>query len=265
MLNQKNLDEIKTKISGLEFILNEKKTQIDNLQRESVKRIEEEKNKLNNINDTQYKEFIEQQQNKNELYTKQIEELNKKGKEDIEKIEKELNNIREKQNEINKINMEKMQDLSQKLKENNDNLNKNGLNDNNIQFDKNLSEKLEKPDEYEPNDAMKEEKIPKFSREDSILCNLNPKNKKYSLFYLNYDELKDIPGNFEKKDLIELIYFLRKKGAKIFINFYKPVEEEKEEEVDEGNQNQDNEILGETYDSSGKINEKEMQRKKEVL
>ena len=68
LLNQKNLDEIKTKISGLEFILNEKKTQIDNLQRESVKRIEEEKNKLNNINDTQYKEFIEQQQNKNELY-----------------------------------------------------------------------------------------------------------------------------------------------------------------------------------------------------
>ena len=66
LLNQKNLDEIKTKISGLEFILNEKKTQIDNLQRESVKRIEEEKNKLNNINDTQYKEFIEQQQNKNE-------------------------------------------------------------------------------------------------------------------------------------------------------------------------------------------------------
>ena len=121
----------------------------------------------------------------------------------------------------------------------------------------------EKPDEYEPNDAMKEEKIPKFSREDSILCNLNPKNKKYSLFYLNYDELKDIPGNFEKKDLIELIYFLRKKGAKIFINFYKPVEEEKEEEVDEGNQNQDNEILGETYDSSGKINEKERQRKEE--
>ena len=87
-----------------------------------------------------------------------------------------------------------------------------------------------KPDEYEPNDAMKEDKIPKFSRKDSILCNLNPKSKKYSLFYLNFDELKDIPGNFEKRDLIELIYFLKKKGAKIFVNYYKPVEEPKEEE-----------------------------------
>ena len=106
-------------------------------------------------------------------------------------------------------------------------------------------EEKEKPDEYKSNDAMKEEKIPKFSRNDSVLCNLNPKNKKYSLFYLNYDELKNIPGDFEKRDLIELIYFLKKKGAKIFINYYKPVEEEPEEEP-ETNQNQDNEIAGET-------------------
>ena len=120
-----------------------------------------------------------------------------------------------------------------------------------------------KPDEYEPNDAMKEDKIPKFSRKDSILCNLNPKSKKYSLFYLNFDELKDIPGNFEKRDLIELIYFLKKKGAKIFVNYYKPVEEPKEEEPEETNQNKDNEIEGETYDMSGKVNEKEKQRKRE--
>ena len=130
--------------------------------------------------------------------------------------------------------------------------------------EKEKKEEKEEPDEYEPNDAMKEEKIPKFSRKDSVLCNLNPKNKKYSLFYLNFDELKDIPGNFEKKDLIELIYFLKKKGAKIFINFYKPVEEEIVEEEDDSNKNQDNEIAGETYDSSGKINEKERQRKKEA-
>ena len=120
-----------------------------------------------------------------------------------------------------------------------------------------------KPDEYEPNDAMKEDKIPKFSRKDSILCNLNPKSKKYSLFYLNFDELKDIPGNFEKRDLIELIYFLKKKGAKIFVNYYKPVEEQKEEEPEETNKNKDNEIEGETYDMSGKVNEKEKQRKRE--
>ena len=122
-------------------------------------------------------------------------------------------------------------------------------------------EEKEKPDEYKSNDAMKEEKIPKFSRNDSVLCNLNPKNKKYSLFYLNYDELKNIPGDLEKRDLIELIYFLKKKDAKIFINYYKPVEGEPEEEP-ETNQNQDNEIAGETYDSSGKINQKEKERQK---
>ena len=127
---------------------------------------------------------------------------------------------------------------------------------------KKKEEKIE-PDEYEPNDAMKEDKIPKFSRKDSILCNLNPKQKKYSLFYLNFDELKDIPGNFEQRDLIELIYFFKKKGAKIFVNFYKPVEEPKEEEPDDSNKNKDNEIEGETYDMSGKINEEEKKRKKE--
>ena len=76
---------------------------------------------------------------------------------------------------------------------------------------------------------MKADKIPKFSRKDSILCNLNPKSKKYALFYLNFDQLKKIPGNFEKRDLIELLYFLKKKGAKIFINYYKPEEKKLQE------------------------------------
>ena len=129
--------------------------------------------------------------------------------------------------------------------------------------DEKKKEEEPKPDEYEPNDAMKEEKIPKFSRKDTVLCNLNPKNKKYALFYLNFDEVKDIPGNFEQRDLIELIYFLKKKGAKIFVNYYKPPEEPKEEGEEEKNQNKDNEIEGETYDMSGKVNEKEKQRKKE--
>ena len=103
--------------------------------------------------------------------------------------------------------------------------------ENNETPEENKEEKKEEnqePEEYEPNEAMKAEKIPKFSRKDSVLCNMDPKSKKYTLFYLNFDELKDIPGNFEKNDLIELLYFLKKKGAKIFINYYKP-EEPKEE------------------------------------
>ena len=103
---------------------------------------------------------------------------------------------------------------------------------------------------------MKEDKIPKFSRKDSVLCNLYPNCKKYSVFYLNFDELKNIPGNFEKRDLIELLYFFKKKGIKVFINYYQPEEEKKEEKEEEGNKNKDNEVAGETYDSSGKVNEK---------
>ena len=86
---------------------------------------------------------------------------------------------------------------------------------------------------------MKAEKIPKFSRKDSVLCNMDPKNKKYTLFYLNFDGLKDIPSNFENNDLIELLYFLKKKGAKIFINYCKP-EEPKEEKKEESKDNKEN-------------------------
>ena len=100
-------------------------------------------------------------------------------------------------------------------------------------------EENQEPEDYEPNEAMKAEKIPKFSRKDSVLCNMDPKNKKYSLFYLNFDGLKDIPGNFENNDLIELLYFLKKKGAKIFINYCKP-EEPKEEKKEESKENKEN-------------------------
>ena len=114
-------------------------------------------------------------------------------------------------------------------------------------------EENQEPEDYEPNEAMKAEKIPKFSRKDSVLCNMDPKNKKYTLFYLNFDGLKDIPGNFENNDLIELLYFLKKKGAKIFINYCKP-EEPKEEKKEESKENKEN---------AGKEKEKEKQKPKD--
>ena len=114
-------------------------------------------------------------------------------------------------------------------------------------------EENQEPEDYEPNEAMKAEKIPKFSRKDSVLCNMDPKNKKYTLFYLNFDGLKDIPGNFENNDLIELLYFLKKKGAKIFINYCKP-EEPKEEKKEESKDNKEN---------AGKEKEKEKQKPKD--
>ena len=128
--------------------------------------------------------------------------------------------------------------------------------ENNETPEENKEEKKEEnpePEDYEPNEAMKAEKIPKFSRKDSVLCNMDPKSKKYTLFYLNFDELKDIPGNFEKNDLIELLYFLKKKGAKIFINYYKP-EEPKEEKKEESKENKEN---------AGKEKEKEKPKEKQ--
>ena len=119
-------------------------------------------------------------------------------------------------------------------------------------------------EDYEENDAMKQGKIPKFSRQESILCDLYPRYNRYCSFYLNYDELKDIPGNFEKRDLIELIFFMKKKGTKIFLNFYQPQEEkEDKKEEDEGNKNKDNKLAGESYDASGKQNEKEKNKEKD--
>ena len=118
-------------------------------------------------------------------------------------------------------------------------------------------EEKKEDEDYEENEAMKKGKIPKFSRKDSILCNISPKYTRYCSFYLNYDEIKDIPGDFENRDLIELIFFFKKKGTKIFLNFYRPPEEKEEKkEEDEGNKNKDNEIAGESYDTAGKKKEK---------
>jgi hypothetical protein len=139
--------------------------------------------------------------------------------------DKEEENKEENANEQNKN--EEAKETNEENKENKEN-----------KEEKKKEEEKVEPDEYEPNEAMKADKIPKFSRKDTILCNLNPKQKKYSLFYLNFDDLKNIPGDFDKRDLIELLYFLKKKGSKIFINYYKP-EEKKEEKKEESNENKE--------------------------
>ena len=127
-------------------------------------------------------------------------------------------------------------------------------------------EENQEPEDYEPNEAMKAEKIPKFSRKDSVLCNMDPKNKKYNLFYLNFDGLKDIPGNFENNDLIELLYFLKKKGAKIFINYCKPEEpkEEKKEEPKDNKENAGKEKEKQKPKDKGKKEENDEKEEKEM-
>jgi len=78
------------------------------------------------------------------------------------------------------------------------------------------------------NKAMKEKRIPKFKRKDSVLCNLSPLLLKYDLIFLNYEIIKNIPGNFKMKDFIELLFFFKKNKNLIFINFYKKKLEENE-------------------------------------
>ena len=53
--------------------------------------------------------------------------------------------------------------------------------------------------------------------------------------------------------MIEFVFFLKKKGTKIYLHFYLPQEkkEEKKEE-EEGNKNKDNQVAGESYNTTGK-------------
>ena len=89
----------------------------------------------------------------------------------------------------------------------------------------------------------KEKNKPVFSSSDNFFLNISPDNNKYNLFYLNYEDLNEF--NIQEKDLIELIYFLKKRGAKIFINFYEEEKEQEEEEIEE--REEDNDIASEHF------------------
>ena len=101
-------------------------------------------------------------------------------------------------------------------------------------------------DDYEETEAMKDRKIPKFKRGSSILVKLNPTFEKYSLAYINYIDMKNIPGDFKLSDLNELLKFFKSKGTIIMVNYYKPKRpkiEVGEEEID--SHEDDNEIMKE--------------------
>ena len=76
--------------------------------------------------------------------------------------------------------------------------------------------------EYTDTEAIELKKIPKFKRSSTILLKLEPICDKYSLAYINYNDMKRVPGDFKMHDLVELLDFFKSKGTTIFINFYKP-------------------------------------------
>ena len=122
----------------------------------------------------------------------------------------------------------------------------------------------EKKDDYEETEAMKAKKIPKFKRSTSVLTKLNPSFAKYDMVYFNYVDLKNVPGDFKMRDLIELLKFFKQKGSTIFVNYYKPkkpkIPEEKPEEETHEN---DNEIMGEGKTKEKKEGEENVEENKE--
>ena len=119
-------------------------------------------------------------------------------------------------------------------------------------------------EDYEETEAMKERKIPKFRRSTSILVKLNPTYEKYSMAYINYVDMKHVPGDFKLGDLNELLKFFKSKGTLIFVNFYKPKKPkiEVEEEPIDSHEN-DNEIMGEGKSKEKQPEEEEEEKKEE--
>ena len=119
-------------------------------------------------------------------------------------------------------------------------------------------------EDYEETEAMKERKIPKFRRSTSILVKLNPTYEKYSMAYINFIDMKHVPGDFKLSDLNELLKFFKSKGTLIFVNFFKPKKPKivvEEENID--SHENDNEIMGEGKTKENQPEEEEEEEKKE--
>ena len=120
-------------------------------------------------------------------------------------------------------------------------------------------EEEKKEEDYEETEAMKDKKIPKFKRSSTVLIKLNPTYPKYDMVYINYVDLKKIPGDFKMRDMLELLKFFKSKGSTLFVNFYKPKkpkipdEPEEPEDIHED----DNAIMGEGKTKTGADGEPE--------
>ena len=133
--------------------------------------------------------------------------------------------INNKSQSINNKSTNKSKSLNKKIKQ------KNKSNEEIKNDESESEEEIQEEEDYDMNEAMKEKKIPKFRRKNTVLCNLAPISDKYDLVYLNFNLIKNIPGNFNLRDFIELLIFFKKKKILIYINFFK--EELEEDELEE--------------------------------
>ena len=168
-----------------------------------------------------------------------------------ERIKKKL--IKKKQQDLVKEHND--EEKNENYNSDNDEENKNNANEINKKDDDDSSEEdykmyydvnNYKDDEYTDTEAIQLKKLPKFKRLNTILLKLEPICDKYSLAYINYHDMKRVPGDFKMHDLVELLSFFKSKGTTIFINFYKPKKpliEIDEEDLD--THENDNEIMEE--------------------
>ena len=91
--------------------------------------------------------------------------------------------------------------------------------------------------------------IPKFTRQDCVFSKIEPLCVKYDWLYINYEDLKNITGDYNIKDLVELCYFLKKKGCKTFINFYQNSQQEQDEDDKEEKGEEDMNLAKENFNS----------------
>ena len=181
---------------------------------------------------------------------KSQEEEDKENKKKKKKSKKEKNNKKEKKKNEKKGKKEKEEEEEEEEEEESE--------DEDDEDDEE-NEEEKKEEDYEETEAMKDKKIPKFKRSTSILVNLNPSCAKYDMAYINYVDIKKIPGDFKMRDLLELLKFFKNKGTILFVNFYKPKKPkipEEPEEPEDSHEN-DNKIMGEGKTKEGQDNEPE--------
>ena len=72
--------------------------------------------------------------------------------------------------------------------------------------DENAEQKGEDNDENKP---KKNENLPEFTNEDTVLSKLNPSCKTNNILFINYRDLDEMPGSFQMLDLIELLVYYK--------------------------------------------------------
>ena len=83
-----------------------------------------------------------------------------------------------------------------------------------------------------------------FRRQESVLNNIFPTFNKYEFLYINFIDIKQIAGDYEMIDLLDLLKYFKNKGSTIFINFWESNTSKKSKKEEKGN-NENDDIVDE--------------------